>query len=137
MRTAFLLFSLLPSSAFQIDFNGVRESKWVREAEKKHSRVALLALPTLATIASSTDGADPVPFLNSQPATTQLIFYSVAGLVESANLRRLGKGFSLKEGEEPGKLLPIKAGDTLNSLEDAVGRAAMLACTFFLVSSVV
>lgn len=99
---------------------------WVKEAEKKHSRVALLAVPSLMSIAAMT-GEDPVSLLNSQPASTQLVFYATAGLFETLNLRRFDKGFTLKQGEEPGKLLPLEASSELDAAEDWAGRLAMLA----------
>lgn len=95
------------------------------EAEKKHGRVALLAVPSLMTIAAMT-GEDPVQFLNQQPVATQLCFYSAAGLLETLNLKRFDAGFKLKDGEEPGKLLPLRASEKLHNIEDWSGRVAML-----------
>ena len=127
--TATAAFNIAPSP-------GTKEFTWLREAEKKHSRVALLAAPTLATIAMVT-GDDPVPWLNSQPLTDQLIFYSVAGCLESFNLMRFDKGFTLKEGEEPGRLLPIRSDlKTLDAIEDTTGRVAMVAVAATLAASV-
>ena len=116
---------------------GTPQYTWLREAEKKHSRAALVAAPSLAIIAIAT-GDDPIPWLNHQPLNTQLSFYSVAGLLESFNLRRIGTGFTLKEGEDPGRLLPITS-DTprLDSLEDAAGRVAMLGVAITMTSSLV
>ena len=114
----------------------VTNSKWLREAEKKHGRVALLAVPSLATIAMAT-GNDPVPWLNSQPIETQIVFYSTAGLLESFNLRRFDKGFRLKDDEEPGKLLDrIQVSTEVNSLEDNAGRVAMLIAASVFANSV-
>ena len=104
--------------------------RWVREAEKKHARVALLAVPALVTIASAT-GQDPVQFLNAQPATTQILFYSAAGLLETLNLRRFDKGFDLKPDEVPGKLLPVRSSAVLDGAEDALGRVAMVVAVGF------
>ena len=109
--------------------------KWLQEAEKKHGRVALVAAPSLALIAMST-GDDPVPWLNHQPVDAQLTFYSVAGLLESFNLRRIDKGFTLKDGEEPGRLLPVKTYlPALNVVEDVAGRVAMVGVASTLASS--
>lgn len=114
---------------------GTKDYAWLREAEKKHSRVALLALPTLAAISIVT-GEDPVPWLNSQPASDQIAVYSVAAMLESVNLRRMDKGFTLKDGEEPGKILPVtNVPDGLDGLEDALGRVAMLMATSALIGS--
>ena len=47
------------------------------------------------------------------------------------------KGFKLKEGEEPGKLIPmISASKELHHVEDAVGRVAMLVATSIFAGSV-
>lgn len=123
MRTLLTLASLVLSQAFTT--SGL-SPKWMKEAEKKHARVALLAVPSLMTIAQAT-GEDPVAFLNSQPVATQLAFYSSAALLESLNLRRFGKDpFTLKDDEEPGKLLPLAASPNLHAVEDWTGRIAML-----------
>jgi hypothetical protein len=112
---------------------------WVREAEKKHGRAAMLALPTLVALSAADPSADPVKWLNSQPVDFQLEAYSLAAVLESFNLRRLGKGFSLKEGVEPGRVWD--SGKTIPPLlslsEDIVGRFAMLACFLFLFRSAV
>ena len=109
--------------------------KWIKEAEKKHGRAALVAAPSLALIAMAT-GDDPVPWLNHQPVDTQLTFYSVIGLLESLNFRRIDKGFTLKEGEKPGRLPPVTSDNpSLNMVEDLAGRVAMLGVTATLASS--
>tara|TARA_A100001015_G_scaffold302058_1_gene389793 strand:+ start:368 stop:790 length:423 start_codon:yes stop_codon:yes gene_type:complete len=126
MRAVTLILSFAACNAFTTPTALKPFSRgWVKEAEKKHSRVALVAVPSLMTIAAMT-GEDPVQFLNNQPAATQLIFYSTAGLLETLNLKRFDKGFNLKEGEEPGKLLPIQASETIQSVEDWAGRLAMV-----------
>lgn len=111
--------------------------KWLLEAEKKHGRVAMIAVPTLARIAMTT-GTDPVTWLNHQPIESQLIFYSVSGILETFNLRRFGKGFTLKEDETPGKL--FKGATTpslgLEFVENNAGRIAMLAAFAILVKTV-
>ena len=101
-------------------------TNWLKEAEKKHGRVAILSIPALIAISGSNHGIDPVPWLNSQPVDTQLFFYSTAGVFEAFNLRRFGKGFTLKEGEVPGKLFNVTARPNLELVENVVGRAAMV-----------
>lgn len=131
MRTLLVLVSVGMISAFTpATQQGPFSRSWVKEAEKKHSRVALLAVPSLMTIAAMT-GEDPVQFLNNQPVVTQLVFYSTAGLLETRNLKRFDKGFRLKEGEEPGKLLPVEATHQLNAAEDLAGRLAMVSAGGF------
>lgn len=122
------LLCLTPSHAFV----GLTRGRfaWMREAEKKHGRAALLALPTLAVLSATTNGDDPVRWLNAQPVDVQLTCYSVAAALESFNFPRFGsaKPFTLKPEEVPGKLLPGGLPSrALDHVEDAAGRAAMLA----------
>lgn len=127
-----LIFALLLSSVSAFHLS----PGWIKEAEKKHARVALLAAPSLALIALAT-GDDPTGWLNAQPLSTQIPFYGTATMLETLNLRRFDKGFTLKEGEIPGKLLPIDASETLEGMEDNLGRLAMIGVTGVLLSSVV
>lgn len=138
MHAAFVVCTLFASvDAFTlVPTPGTPRYTWLREAEKKHGRVALLAAPSLAVIALAT-GQDPVPWLNAQPVATQLVFYSLAGGAEAFNLRRLDKGFKLKPGEVPGRLLPVTNATVANleGLEDGAGRIAMLATAMTLAVS--
>lgn len=109
---------------------------FVREAEKKHGRVALLALPTLAALPLLTGDPEPASYLLRQPAEVQLTFFSAGGLLESCALARLGPGFSLKPGVVPGVVPPLRAPTpALDAAEDALGRGAMLATTAMLALS--
>ena len=107
---------------------------WLLEAEKKHGRVALLAVPSLLTIAAAT-GEDPVPWLSQQDTSVQLTFFSAAAVVEAASLRRFENGFDLAEGVTPGVWGNANATEFETQLEDASGRVAMLAATGMLASS--
>ena len=109
--------------------------KWIMEAEKKHGRIAMLALPTLGAISMANHGVDPVPWLNHQPPVTQISFYSGAGVLESLNLRRFDKGFVLKKGQTPGNLLNMSYSPGLDVIEDISGRAAMIGATALLLES--
>lgn len=133
-----ITFALLASStAFSLaPPKGSPRFRWLQEAEKKHSRVALLAAPSLAAIAMAT-GEDPVPWLNHQPLGEQILFYSSAGILESINLRRLAKGFTLKDEEEPGRVFATNASalPNLNFIEDTAGRACMLGVAGTLLAS--
>ena len=108
------------------------DSGFVREAEFKHARVALLAVPTLG-IMSSMGIEEPVKWLSTQPLDTQLGFFSAAALVESATLARLGPNFSLKDGLVPGNFFNDK-NVTAVDLELMSGRVAMLAAAGIFVS---
>lgn len=115
--------------------NPVFSTEWIQEAEKKHGRVAMLAVPALAQIAS-VSGGDPIVWLNHQPVDAQLVFYSVAGVLESVNLRRMGPGFTLKHGERPGQLTSSRPPPAvLASVEDATGRLAMIVTLLMFVRS--
>lgn len=109
--------------------------RWLREAELKHGRVAMLAIPTLALLASDpTTSQAPVDWLNAQPASTQLTFYAVAATLEAANLRRFESAPSplpwrLKDDATPGQLLRAgrrRSPSVVDDVEVAIGRAAML-----------
>lgn len=117
------------------------DPRWLREAEKKHARVALVALPSLAAIAAATH-ANPVPWLSAQPADVQLTFYAAAGIVESAtSVPRVawGDGWTLRDGAVPGQLFsdtpPRTTPSVLDAAEDAAGRVAMLAVAGIMASS--
>jgi hypothetical protein len=103
-------------------------TSWKQEAEKKHGRVAMLAVPAL--IALGANGAEaPVRWLSQQPVETQTEFFAAAGLVEAAlGLPRLGYNFTLKEGVEPGVYPPLAPPDNpqLDAAETDVGRIAMV-----------
>jgi hypothetical protein len=110
---------------------------FVREAEKKHARVALLAAPTLAALPMLTGDPDAASYLLRQPVEVQLTFFSAAGLVESYALARLGPGFSLRKGVVPGVVPPLRPpSPDLDAVEDTLGRGAMLATTAMLLVSV-
>ena len=116
----------------------VPSRNFVREAEIKHGRLALLALPTLAGISWVTGDPDPVSFLSRQPAEAQLSFFALAGVVESVSLRRLDGKFSLREGVVPGRLLPVNGTHpSLTFAEDVAGRAAMAVAAVTILASVV
>jgi hypothetical protein len=123
------------SSAFRLSrllFNV--DSRFVREAEFKHARAALLAVPTLG-IMSTMGVEEPVKWLSSQPVDTQLVFFSTAAVLESASLVRLGPNFSLKNGLVPGDF--FNGDDKVSTdLELMSGRVAMLVAAGMLVSGV-
>ena len=99
---------------------------FIKEAEFKHARVALLSLPALAALSAS--GVDePVRWLSQQPLETQLMFFGVAGAIESLSLARLGPNFSLKSDLAAGNVLRLSnVSSSFISSELFVGRAAMI-----------
>lgn len=144
-----ILFALLLAcarqcgAAFSFDVPKKKPSfvsdAWIKEAELKHGRVAMLALPSLVALSSAYPGVDPVGWLNARPVGDQLLFYSFAGVLESFNLRRIDKGLCLKKEEVPGKVLPFvpPVGEIYSGAEVVAGRAAMIACFLFLFRSFV
>ena len=112
----------------------VPSADFVRDAEKKHGRVAMLAIASLAAL--STVDADPVSWLSRQPVDAQLAFFSLSGVAEAAStFPRLGPRYSLREGVHPGNFAPFPLGPPgVDALEDAVGRAAMLVAAGVLVA---
>lgn len=130
-----LLFVIPAVSCFGTSFLSKVDKNFVRDAEIKHGRTALLALPALAAISSLT-GENPVTYLSSQSLDTQVNFFTAAGLVEAGYLSRFGPKFSLKEGVEPGKFVSnIVPDKNLVFLEDVAGRAAMLGVSAYMLSN--
>jgi hypothetical protein len=113
---------------------GPFSSSWISEAEKKHARTAMLAVPTLLSLGTITD--HPVQWLNSQPVETQVSVYAAAAVLESVNLARHDYGFALKEGESPGNVLGRNPTTELSAIEDGVGRMAMLGATALLIQAI-
>lgn len=129
---------MLPVVCFALAFvakpvTQIPSKDFVRDAEIKHGRVALLALPTLAAL--SLVDPDPVTLLSRQDAGTQLTFFATSGLVEALSLSRLGSNFTLRDGVTPGNFPPLRASPAFQDAEDVAGKAAMLATTVWLISS--
>lgn len=100
---------------------------WKQEVEKKHGRVAMLAVPAL--IALGAGGVEePVRWLSQQPIDAQAGFFAAAGVLEAAtSLPRLEYNFTLKEGVVPGVYPPLGPPDTqIDQVETNVGRLAMI-----------
>ena len=74
---------------------------------------------------------------NKQPLITQCVFYASAAAAEVPSLKRLDKGFRIKEGLTPGKLIETATPTELaTSCEKNLGRLAMLVTTLFFASSI-
>ena len=135
LLTAVTTHLLVPATTFHVGRTFTKS--WIQEAEKKHGRVAMLGLPAILAISAANPGTDPVQWLNAQPATMQLVFYSTAGLLETLNLKRLDAGFVLKQGETPGKLWNVSfiSSPLFEETEDFAGRAAMVATAGMMIDS--
>lgn len=115
----------------------VPSERFIKEAEKKHGRIALLALPTLSTIASIT-GENSVTWLSCQPMETQLIFFSVVGALETVYLDRFKGTFDLKDEVIPGNFPPLPVpGKSMDFVENTFGRLAMLSVFIYITENIV
>ena len=128
LRTLLVMLLSGPACTFRsTPLKRVPSLDFIRDAEKKHGRVALLAVPALASIGAMT-GENPVTFLSSQPWATQAEFFAVCGAIEAFSLSRLGPNFSLREGVTPGCFLKDNStvSASVDDLETNAGRVAML-----------
>ena len=132
MRSTLFLIAICVSSvagfATRMPSPKMPSDAFVREAEKKHARIALLALPTLGAIYAAT-GDNPATYLSHQSADVQSAFFGVSSLFEAASLSRLAPNFALKDGVTPGNWGVKSVSADTEKLEDAAGRIAMLATT--------
>lgn len=118
----FFLVCTAPCAALTVSMASLRES------ELKHGRVAMIALPTLATL-SAVGVEHPVSWLSEQPADVQLMFFSVAGMLEAgATLPRFERMLDLKDSVEPGRFPPLGPSPSkeIAMVELAFARSAML-----------
>ena len=108
------------------------------EYERKHARVAMLALPVLAALSNS-GVEEPVKWLASQPTDVQLEVFSVAGVLEAAvTLPRFTGILDLKETVDPGRFPPLgPASKGADEAELAIGRVSMLVAAAALASAFV
>jgi hypothetical protein len=128
----FILATSTGSHAWRTDM------AWLKETEKKHSRVALLALPALFAL-KGTGVEEPISYLSQQPLGTQIDFFSLSAILEAGvSLPRFQNFFDLKEGLVPGNVLGAEnVPKSLDNAETGLGRMAMI-CTFvWLITSLV
>ena len=132
-----LIYSLVPTVAA---YNTVSVPKFVREAEIKHGRVAMVssvAIPVLDTL--SPDGLG-VNFVNNMPVENQLLLLGIFGCSEFSQMLKAynfpsdsSAWFSFKDEHDPGNYNfgPLNISnpnniDKIKSNEMFVGRLAML-----------
>lgn len=119
------LYPKIPSDAF------------VRDAEIKHGRIALVSGAVLVTLASA--GIEhPTAALAQSSIETQIDFFSAIGIAEAATyIPRLSSMFSLRDGVVSGRLITgVNAKPELLRIELDVSRCAMLAVFFYLLYDV-
>ena len=128
-----LLILLLAAGASSLSIT----TKTLKEYELKHARVAMLALPTLEAL-SSAGVSEPVKWLSSQPLETQLITFSVGGMLEAgATLPRFTGLLDLKDDVEPGRFEPLgPSTHKADQTELWIGRTAMLSTFAWMVNAV-
>jgi hypothetical protein len=141
MRTIHALLILVSTShAFVVpspSYPKIPSDAFVRDAEIKHGRVALVSGAVLATLASV--GLEhPSAALAHSSIDTQLEFFSAIGIADAAiYLPRFASMFSLRDGVVPGKLIPgMHATPEFTRIELNVSRCAMLAVFFYLLYDV-
>lgn len=140
-----LLFALLnQSSCAFVSSQGattkppkVPTDDFVRDAEIKHGRVALVSGAVLAGLAS-TGFEHPTSALAHASVDTQLFFFSAIGVAEAATyLPRMSSMLSLRDGIVPGELIPrISADPLLEEIELNASRAAMMAVLLYMLIDV-
>jgi hypothetical protein len=140
-----LLFNVFALVSFASAYN-VQSSKFVKEAEIKHGRVAMVssvAIPLLDNIKPDTLG---VNFVNSLDNDVQLGLLAVVGCSEVAQLLKAynfpedpSKWFTMKDSHVPGDYsfdpLSLNKNNStkVKTNELTVGRIAMLAVAYQLV----
>ena len=141
LRFCLTLLLTQPNFASRVAFrrNKIPTPEFIKDAEKKHARVAMLALPAL--VALSTIDPEPTSWLARQPIDVQLSLFSGAGILEAAlTFPRLGPMFALKPDAIPGNIPPFplppdtNIGDAADAFEDLAGRACMIMTACILVS---
>ena len=112
-------------------------SAWKKEAEKKHGRVAMLAVPALVALGAS-GVEEPVRWLSQQSVDAQAEFFSAVGVLEAATgLPRLGYNFTIKDGVDPGVYPPLgPASPPSDRVETLLGRIAMLVAAGMMVQGI-
>jgi len=132
-RMKMLIYSLVPTVAAYSTFT-ISTSKFVREAEIKHGRVAMFSstlIPLLDTI--SPDGLG-INFVNSMPIENQLLLLGIFGCSEFSQMLKAynfpsntNEWFTFKDTHEPGvyNFNPMNLTATPEN-EMFIGRLAMV-----------
>lgn len=142
MRTIYPFFLLVTiSHAFVVPppptVPKIPSDAFVRDAEIKHGRVAMVSGTVLASLTAA--GIDhPTAALSHCPVDAQVLFFSAIGIAEAATyLPRLSSMFSLRDDAVPGELIPrVTAEPWLSRMELNVSRVAMITVLLYMLYDV-
>jgi len=140
-----LTTGILSLSAFNMN------AKFIQEAEIKHGRTAMLAMPTLLTLETIDHSTIGINQLASTPIEDQLLLLGIFGCSEVSQMLKVYEfpssveaWFNMKESHIPGEYNfdPLNISSTnnldiLKSNEKFVGRLAMLAAAEFIGSELI
>ena len=140
-----LVTSILSLSAFNMN------SKFIQEAEIKHGRTAMLAMPSLVTLEVLDHSELGINQLASTPLENQLLLLGIFACSEISQMLKayefptsVESWFNMKNDHTPGDYnfdpLNISSVDNINTLktnEKFVGRLAMLSSFGFICNELV
>ena len=140
-----LITTILSLTSFNVN------SKFIQEAELKHGRTAMLAMPTLVSLELVDHSTLGINQLASAPLEAQFLLLSIFGCSEVSQLLRsyefpstIDKWFKMKDNHTPGEYgfdpLNISNADNIDFLknnEKFTGRVAMLASFGFICNELV
>ena len=125
-----------------------KNSKYLREFELQHGRVAMVASVLIPLFEMMKPGTLGINYLSDMDFNSQLPFWYVMGLVEFYRMKtgwdnpfaKNGSAFTLKDDFQPGNYLNVnkeKVSDRRYNAELSNGRLAMLAAAHMVASEVV
>lgn len=137
-----LVTGILSLSAFNVN------SKFIKEAEIKHGRTAMLSIPILTALETVNHDILAINQLASTPIENQLLLLGIFGCSEVSQLLKayvypstIDEWFNMKDSHSPGDYnfdpLNISTSDNIDNLkygEKLAGRLAMLT-SFGLISN--
>lgn len=140
-----LVTGIISLSAFNMN------SKFIQEAEIKHGRTAMLAMPTLIGLESIDHNTIGINQLASAPIDNQLLLLGIFGCSEVSQMLKayefptsVDVWFNMKNNHVPGdynfdplNISNLSNVEMLKTNEKFVGRIAMLASSWFICNELV